>query len=356
MQGGAGILGVGLYLPPEIRRNDFWPTQVVEKWLADRAASGPPPIPSPLGEGTRRVLQALSKQARDPFHEAVERRVMPDSMTLVDMQEQAARTAIARAGIDPAHIDLVLTNTVSPDFMHGNPACALHERLALRAECLSIETEVATYSVLAQLTLADSLIASGRYRYALLVQSGSPSRLLDMTDWISPIFGDAASALIVGPVSSGRGLLGASHYTDGRYPRTLIASVRDARWFDEGRAVFYNADPVQQHEVFLGIPDICKQSIEAALQRAGQPASSVDFFCMHQGTPWLREVVQEYAGLPQAKSLDLFAETGHLLASNLPATLARAEQEGRLQPGDLVVLMAGGQGMTYGASVLRWGS
>ncbi len=355
MSTNVGVLGLGLYLPPEIRRNDWWPQHVVDRWTADR--EGPPAgALEPRSEGTRRVLAAMAKQAHDPFNGAVERHVMPDAMTLVDMQEQAARQAIARAGIGVDQVDLVLTNTVTPDFLLGNPGCAIHERLGVPAACLTIETEAATYAFLAQLSLAEAMIAAGRARYALLVQACAPSRLLDKEYWLSPHFGDAATAAVVGPVADGRGLLGAMHFTDGRYPRTLIASVPGGRWYDEGRAVMYNAEPREQLEVFLIIADICKESVSIALHRAGHDASAVDFFCMHQGTPWLREVVQDYIGLPQARSLDLFASTGHLMASNLPATLARAEENGSLRAGDLVVLMAGGQGMTYGASVLRWGT
>ena len=170
---------------------------------------------------------------------------------------------------------------------------------------------------------------------------------------------DAARLLggvVVGPVSEGRGLLGAVQFTDGRFPRTLIGAVRGGTWFDEGRGVIHQGDPHQQDEVFLLIADICKESITAALDKAGQNPSAVDFFCMHQGTPWLRRVVQEYVGLDRARSYDLYATTGHLMASNIPATLARAQEAGELRAGDLVVLMGGGQGMTYGASVLRWGA
>jgi 3-oxoacyl-[acyl-carrier-protein] synthase-3 len=353
MRSDVGVLGAALYLPPEIRRNDYWPQDIVDGWMAARK---PPVLPEQRSEGLSLVLAAMAKQARDPFHDAVERRVMPAGMTLVDMQEHAARDAIGRAGIDPQQIDLVLTNTVTPDFLHGNPACTLHLRLGLAKACFSMETEAATSSFQMQLMIASAMISTGQARYALLVQSSAASRHMEREDPISPLFGDGATGVVVGPVSDGRGLLGAVQFTDGRFPRTLIGAVRGGTWFDEGRGVIHQGDPHQQDEVFLLIADICKESITAALDRAGQNPSAVDFFCMHQGTPWLRRVVQEYVGLDRARSYDLYATTGHLMASNIPATLARAHEAGELRAGDLVVLMGGGQGMTYGASVLRWGA
>lgn len=347
-----GILGAALYLPPEIRRNDWWPQDIVDGWMAQRT---PPRIPENPTEGLRLVLAAMAKQARNPFNDSVERRVMPADMTLVDMQELAARSAIERAGIDAQRIDVVLTNTVTPDFLHGNPACTLHHRLGLPRQCFSMETEAATSSFQMQLLLAESLIARGHATHALLVQSSAATRHMEQADPISPMFGDGATAVVVGPVSAGRGLLGAVHFTDGRFPKTVIGSVRGGRWCDEGRGLIHMGDQEQQDEVFMQIADICKESIGAALAKAGQRAEAVDFFCMHQGTPWLREVIQTYVGLVNARSFDLFHRTAHLMASNIPATLAAAHEAGALRDDDLVVVMGGGQGMTYGASVLRWG-
>ncbi len=347
-----GILGAALYLPPEVRRNDWWPQAIVDSWMASRQ---PPRIPEQRSEGLRLVLAAMAKQAKSPFSDAVERRVMPDGMTLVDMQELAANSAIERAGIALDKIDAVFTNTVAPDFLHGNPACTLHHRLGLAKRCFSMETEAATSSFQMQLLVAEAMIARGHARYALLVQSSAATRFMEQSDPISPMFGDGATGVIVGPVSEGRGLLGAVHFTDGRFPKTVVGAVRGGTWFDEGRGVIHMGDPQQQDDVFMLIADICKESIAAALARANQTPQAVDFFCMHQGTPWLRQVIQDYTGLVNARSFDLFHKTAHLMASNIPATLAAAHEAGDLRDDDLVVLMGGGQGMTYGASVLRWG-
>lgn len=352
MPGNVGILGAALYLPPEIRRNDWWPKHVVEDWMARRK---PPRIPDNPSEGLRRVLAAMAQQAKDPFSESVERRVMPADMTLVDMQELAAKRALERAGIAAHDIDVVLTSTVTPDVLHGNPACTLHERLGLARQCFSMETEVGTSAFQMQLMLADSLIKAGHARFALLVQCSAATRFIEPTDPISPLFGDGAAAVVVGRVSGGRGLLGAVHFTDGRFPKLIVGAVRGGTWFDEGRGIIYQADPERQDQVFMMTADICKESIDAALAKAEQTAEMVDFFCMHQGTPWLRRVIQDYVGLVNARSFDLFHKTAHLMAANIPAVLAEAHDAGQLRDDDLVVLMGGGQGMTYGASVLRWG-
>src|SRR5262245_61399280 len=217
-----GILAIGSYLPPLVRHNDWWPEDVVAGWMARRAAVPPPPAPSSLSPAAARVLAAMAEQAGDPFQGARERRVLPDDMPAVDMEAAAAEQAIERAGIDRREIDLLLVHTAVPEYLLSNTACVLQQRLGLATTCIALQTEAAAYTFLLQLTLARSLIASGAAHRALLVQSCAASRLLDPADPVSVLFGDGATAVVVGPVSAGRGVIAAVHRADGRFPRSLI--------------------------------------------------------------------------------------------------------------------------------------
>jgi 3-oxoacyl-[acyl-carrier-protein] synthase-3 len=219
-----------------------------------------------------------------------------------------------------------------------------------------METDAAAYSFVMQLCLAEAMIAAGRARLALLVQACGASRLIDPADPTAPLFGDGATAVVVGPVSAGRGIRAAVHHADGRYPDTLVASVRGGGWSDPGRGLIHVADPGKMRELFLQTADVCKESIDAVLEATGLSAADIEFFAMYQGTPWLRRVVQRFVGLDHARSIDTFARTGYLFAAVLPAGLALAEQDGLLGPGDLVLATGGGTGMTFGSVVLRWGT
>ena len=79
------------------------------------------------------------------------------------------------------------------------------------------------------------------------------------------------------------------------------------------------------------------------------------FFCIHQGTPWLRRLAQEAAGLTGAHTIETFTKTGYLFSAILPLGLRFAEDDGLIKSGDIVVLFGGGTGMTYGATVVEWG-
>lgn len=351
-----GILGLGMYVPPEIRRNDWWSEDVVAGWMEQRRAAPRPAVPEGLSDGAIRVLHAQSDHADDPFHGALERRVLAPEMTVIDMEERAARDAIARAGIDPAAVDLLLTHTVVSDHQMTNPACILHQRLELSATCLSMHTEATAYSCLAQLALAEAALAAGRARYALLVQSCAATRLVESDDPSSVVVGDGATAIVLGPVSAARGFLSAVHYTEGRYPLSLIMSVRDGRWFDKGRALIHVGDPRQLYEAHLRIADTCAESVVGALKKAGHLISEIDYLCVFQGTAWIERVVHEQLGIRNASPVDVFRRFGYLSSAMIPAALYLAEQEGRISADDLVVITGGGTGMTYGATVLRWGA
>lgn len=351
-----GILGLGIYLPPEVRTNDWWDPEVVARWTAARAGRPAPPPPADATEGVRRVAQATAALADDPFQGTVARHIAPADMSVFEMEERAAREAIARAGIREREIDLLLTNTISPDYLLGNPACILHQRLGLATTCFTMHTDVASHAFTMQLALAEAMIAAGSARCALIVQSCIPSRLIDAADPMAPYFGDAAAAAVIGRVGEQRGIEASIHLTDSRHPRTLVAAVPGGHWYDDGRPVLHVPDPQQTTEMFLGTADRFKASVDAVLDKARCRASDVDFLCIHQGAAWIRTVAQDYTGLAAARSIEVFARTAYVFALSQPITLALAERDGQLGDGDLVVVTGGGPGSTYGATLVRWGT
>jgi 3-oxoacyl-[acyl-carrier-protein] synthase-3 len=347
-----GVVGVATYLPPETRRNDWWPSATVERWAALRGA---PPDPGPITPGMAQVLAELAQQAIDPFQGVTERRVMPAEMTSVDMEALAGARAIERAGIDRGEIDVLLTHTAVPEYLLSNTACVLHHRLGLAPGCFTMQAEASGNSFLMQLVLAEQMIAAGGARHALIVQSAAGSRLIDPDSPMSPLFGDGASAVVVGAVPSG-GLLAAVHRTDGSHPRGLIASVPGQRWYDGGRIVLHSGDTGAMRQIFLETADRAAEVVGAVLAAAGQAAEDVALFAVHQGTPWLRKVTQAACGLTRARAVDTFATTGYLFGASIPLVLETAQHRGLVAPGDLVVMHGGGVGSTYGAIALRWGA
>jgi 3-oxoacyl-[acyl-carrier-protein] synthase-3 len=168
-------------------------------------------------------------------------------------------------------------------------------------------------------------------------------------------FGDGCTAVIVGKVPEDRGVLAHAHRTYGQFHRTIVASTRTGRWWDEGRVQLFSADPEGARRSFLEIADCAGDVVGTALRDAGCQHGDVDFFAPHQPTSWFREATRGHLGLEGARSLDTFSWAGSLAGANIPLALSVAENEGQLRDGDRVVMFAGGVGLTCAGMVVRWG-
>jgi 3-oxoacyl-[acyl-carrier-protein] synthase-3 len=348
-----GIHGVGVFLPPEVRTNDWWPREVVAKWServrSDFARRSQDPTP---GEAV--VLAEMAAVRADPFQGAERRHVMAPGMKSSDMETAAARAALEDAGTAPSEIDVVLSASMCPDAINSPNACLVHRRLGLPARCFALQTEAACNSFQMQLGLAEGFIATGRARRVLLVQSSSLSPMMPWDQPFSAWFGDGASAVVVGPVSDGRGILGSDHYVDGQLHGALECGPPGGSWW-EGRAVVHTPDLAKARALLLGVVDRAQQSVGGALARAGLGPDDVDFYASHQATVWFRRATQDFIGLTRARYLDTFPWAANLSPANLPLQLSLASREGLLHDGDVVAMHSGGTGIVWSATVLRWG-
>jgi len=349
-----GILGVGSCLPDQIRTNDWWPKSVVEKW-EKRFLARSPEKPEDFTGGARLAVLANAKVADDPFRGAIERRVMADNECSSDLETSAAREAIANAGIDPQEIGLLLGFSYVPDALLMSNASTVHKNLGLSERCLTIPVEAACNSFLTQLAVAEQMIAGGQAKYALLLQSSTPSRILPMEEVHSTMFGDGATAVVVGSVAEGRGVVARAHRTDGSYGRTLVCTIPGKRWYDEGQQVLHVEDRAAAHRMFLAAADLGKTVLDDCLSQAGIGPDQIDFFAAHQGTSWFRATVQEYLGYRNAKAVDTYAWAGSLTGCNIPLVLAVAQKERLLRDGDMIAMYSGGTGVIYSGMLLRWG-
>jgi 3-oxoacyl-[acyl-carrier-protein] synthase III len=355
-----GVWGLGTYLPPIVRTNDWWPAEIVDEWrqrqqkrvtrrAADAADDGTTPA-------TRRLLEAAAEYADDPFEGAVERRVMPDDMWPTEMQMAAAYQAIERAGVDLADIDFLLVENVTPDY--GVPdGCKLQLEMGLRRDRLfTLHSNCHCNGFVQQLALAEGLIRGGGFRLGLIVQCSVMSRHIRPEDPFSPWFGDAATAAVVGAVPAGKGLLAHAHGTDGRVHNGLVYGVPGKRWYDDGgKIVLYIEDRDKTKDMLLSMADEVEVLLGRALAQSGIRKEEVDFLAAHQGTVWLGRGIQRHVGLEHATRIDTFPWAASVLACNLPLVMATGEKEKKLQDGDVVVGFAGAIGQTVSGMVYRWG-
>lgn len=353
-----GVYGIGTYLPDEVRTNEWWPEAVRADWWRrpdGRLDRGADTIAETDSEGARIVLEMMAKYRHDPFKGARERRVMPEGMLTSQMEVAAAERAIAAAGVDRSAIDLVLDSTTLPDYWMVPNACAVHAKLGLSSRCFTLQTEGVCNAFLLQLSLAEKMIKSGQAHLALLVQSSGTSRLVRPQDPHSAWFGDGATAVVVGPVEEGYGILAERHLTWGHLAEGIVCGIPGKRWWDEGRPFAYNVRPELARELVIKMLPESRLLIHECLAQVGHRPEDVDFLACHQGFAWLREVVQAHAGLSQARSVDTFPWAGSVLGANLPLVLSVGCAEGLLGEGQLVAAFSGAAGAVNSGMVLRWG-
>ena len=361
-----GIYSVGVYLPEEVRTNEFWPASLVEQWRDKKKAHSVPShadwiekqgdgVELPPMPGIQAVIDALIAQKDDPFQGSRERRIAPDDAVASDLEVRAARDAITRAGIDPNDIGFVITHSAVPDYLLAPNSAVVHKQLGLRERCMSLAVEGACNTFPLQVQLAESLIKSGQYKYGLIVASSLGSRILPSKQPGAALFGDGAVALVLGPVAEGYGILGRSHHTDGTRHKAVAISVPGKRWYDEGKNVFHVVESDLGRGLILSVADHAKEAIEEALTDAGLTKADVSFYACHQGTQWIRKVTQDHAELSHARTVDTFEWAGSLMSGNQALVLAMAEREGMLKSGDVVSTFSGGLGETWSSLVIRWG-
>ncbi len=353
-----GILGVGIFLPEEVRKNDWWPEHIVDTWRENRQAKNLARAEresvDPPTEGVRETFEAMQKYADDPFKGCVERRVMPSGMRPSDMEIAAARDALARSGVPLEEVDLLLIHSSLPDQLIATNATLVHRELGLGTRCFSMSTDGVCNSFVQQLTLAEAMIRQGRAKYALLIQSSALLHIARPEDPHSAWFGDGATAALVGPVSEARGIFGTAHFTDGSFHEALQGGC-PGKPFYEADGIHMYVDRGQSRRMLMVIADLAKSAIDAALGQAKVRHEDVTFYATHQSTAWFREATQRYIGLSNARSFDSYAWTASLGACNIPFMLGMAEREGLLHPGEWVGMYTGGSGVVWSGMALRWG-
>jgi 3-oxoacyl-[acyl-carrier-protein] synthase-3 len=216
-------------------------------------------------------------------------------------------------------------------------------------------TEAGCNAIQMQLAIAQPMIALGARKYALLVQCCNVTPLARPEEPLSCWFGDGCTAVILGPVREGRGILSHAHRTRGQFHQAIVASVPGGNWYDDGRVQMYSGDHHAARESFLNIADYGTEVVDETLAAAGHRPEDIAFYAAHQPTRWFREVTQNHLGLVNARFVETFHFTGSMFGANIPFGLDLAQKDGLVKADDLVLMYAGGAGLTYSSTLLRWG-
>ncbi|HEX4107872.1 MAG TPA: beta-ketoacyl-ACP synthase 3 [Solirubrobacteraceae bacterium] len=263
-----------------------------------------------------------------------------DGQRVSELSTDAARAALADAGVDAADLDLVLVATVAADEI--TPAAAplvAHEIGAERAGAIDINA--ACTGSLSALALACGQIEARRAEKVLVVGAEVMSRFIDMDDRSTAIlFGDGAGALVLS--AGGGGWVGPVVLRSDGGSRDLIVIQHGGNVEMKGHETFKRA-----------VIEMSAAGLQA-LSLVGMDPSEVDLFVFHQANARILHAVTERLELEPDRVLDCIAEIGNTSAASIPLALAEAHAQGRLTSGAKILLGAMGAGLTWGAAVLEW--
>jgi 3-oxoacyl-[acyl-carrier-protein] synthase-3 len=319
----ARIVGVGKYLPSKVLTNADLERMVdtSDDWIVERT-------------GIR------------------ERRIAADDETTATMGAHAARMALDTAGLTGDQVDLVICATLSPDGMFPASAALIQDAIRAR-HAGAFDVNAACNGFVVALATATQFINAGVYERVLVVGAEAISRIIDWTDRGTCIlFGDGAGAVVLERAETG----GPSAFilrSDGsgadllyaRGPASAPASVLKAESYNivmDGREVFKFA--------VRSMEDVSRQ----AMDQAGLTNDDIAYLIPHQANQRIMTAYAKALGIPQDRLISNVDKYGNTSSASIPIALCEAWEEGRLHPGDKLVISAVGGGLSWGACIAEW--
>lgn len=308
----AGVAAVAAHTPGDVVENDWFTAQGLDtndEWIRSRS-----------GIERRRFVRDLS-------------------VSTSDIGAEALRLALVKAGWAAEDLDAIVCATSSPDFAsYPATACLVQAKVGAH-HAFGLDVTAACTGFVAALNVASGFVVTGQCRKVAVVCAELNSRLLDFTDRNTCVlFGDGAAAVLLEPRQDGTGVLGSEMRSDGR-----LAGILDAPQIHmDGKAVYRCA--VSQ------MPAISR----LLLEKLGLTVDDVNLLVPHQANIRIIQSTGENLGIPSERVFVNVQDYGNTSSATIPIALAQALDEGRIRPGDLVLTVAVGAGMIWGANLIRW--
>jgi 3-oxoacyl-[acyl-carrier-protein] synthase III len=308
----AGIIGLGRYLPEKIVTNEDLEKvmDTSDEWIRTRTG-------------------------------IEERRISSDDVNTSDMAYEAAMKALENANISAEEIDMIVVATVTPDQPFPSIACMIQDRLGAK-KAAAMDVSAACSGFMYGIVTSKQFIESGSYKYVLVV---GVEKLSKITNWddrnTAVLFGDGAGAVVLGPVSEGRGILAFELGADGSGGKHL---------YQEKEFITMNGREVYK----FAVRQMGESSVNV-LEKAGLSKEDVDFLIPHQANIRIMESARQRLELPIEKMSKTIHKYGNTSSASIPISIVEEVEAGKIKDDDVIVLVGFGGGLTWGAIVLRWG-
>jgi len=284
-----------------------------------------------------------------------ERRHAQPHQATSDLAFEAARRCLDKADVDPADVDLILVATVTPDMSFPSVACMLQDRLKLRCAALDIQAACAGFTY--ALVTAGAYLLAGACENALVIGADCMSRVINPQDVkIFPILGDGAGAVLLSRGRPDQGIVSYSLGSQGdgsaliqrrgcgsRHPATPDVLAQGWQYMSmEGRAVFNWA------------ASILSDSIQDVLAASGLQTGDINLYVPHQANVRIVHAAIDVLKIDRDRVVINIDRFGNTSAASIPLALDEAVRDGRVEPGDRVILSGFGAGLVWGTMLFRW--
>jgi len=279
-----------------------------------------------------------------------ERHVAADNELTSDLALQASLRAIDAAGINAAEIDLVIVATTSPDQIFPSTACILQDKLGIKNHSAAFDMQAVCGGFVYAMNTADLYIRGGQAKTALVVGAEVLSRILDWNDRTTCVlFGDGAGAVVL-QASDKPGIVSCKLHADGSHRGMLKADGNIRNGSVQG-------DPFIKMEgqaVFKFAVKVLSEVVEEVLEENHLQGSDINWLVPHQANIRIMEATAKKLGLSMDNVIVTVASHGNTSAASIPLALDVAARDGRIKPGQNILLEAVGGGFTWGAVLVRW--
>ncbi len=272
-----------------------------------------------------------------------------------DLALVAARKALADAKLEATDIDAFIVCTVYPDYLFPATACIVASKLGAPNKA-AFDLEIACSGFIYGLTVASSMIRSGVYKRILLIGAETLSKIINQEDRSTAIlFGDGAGAVVL-EASKEDSFLASELGADGSKPELLLVEAGGSRHPIDDAALEHkdNFIHMEGREVFKFAVTKMIEATDAALAKAGLTKADVNVLIPHQANKRIIDAAMKYLNMPPEKCVINIEEYGNTSAASVPIALSEAVADGRVKPGDNIVFVGFGGGLSWGAVVWKW--
>lgn len=314
-----------------------------------------------IGTGSYLPAKVLTnhdlEQLVDTSHEWIfsrtgicERHIAAPGEHTCDLAEHAARSALAAAGMDGTELDLVIVATTTADQIFPSTACLLQDRLGANG-CPAFDVQAVCAGFVYALDVANKFIVTGAARNALVVGAETFSRIIDWTDrGTCVLFGDGAGAVVL-RADDAPGIVSTHLHADGRFRDLLsVPAGVSTNYRQVTRGETFTQ--MQGGEVFKWAVNHLGKAVEEILVANDLTQEDIDWLVPHQANIRIIRATARRLKLPMERVVCTIDRHGNTSAASIPLALDEAVRDGRIQPGQQVILEGFGGGFTWGSVLL----